>query len=123
MSKALKIGELAERAGVTPRTIRYYEELNIIRPVSHSEKGFRLYSESTLDRLNFIKDLKDLDFCLEEIKNLIFNIDSCATGRELANILMPLLREKHNKAAEKINTYTKIKENMQEYYHALKDSD
>jgi DNA-binding transcriptional MerR regulator len=109
MSKTMKIGELADKAGVTPRTIRYYEELNIIKPVNYSEKGFRLYSDSTLDRLNFIKDLKDLDFTLEEIKNLILDIDSCATGKELASILMPLLREKHDKAAEKINTFSKIK--------------
>lgn len=122
MAENMKIGGLAEKAGVTPRTIRYYEELNIIKPAGYSEKGFRLYSESTLDRLNFIKDLKDLDFTLEEIKKLIGQIDSCSTGKELAGILMPILRETHNKAAVKIETYSKIKENMQEYYHTLKIS-
>ncbi len=120
MSKTMKIGELAEKAGVTPRTIRYYEELNLIKPSKYSEKGFRLYSESTLDRLNFIKDLKDLEFTLDEIKALIFTLDSCKTGKEFASILMPILREKQAKTINKINTYSKIKDDMLEYYNAMK---
>lgn len=66
------IGELAERTGLTQRTLRYYEEIGLLPPTSRLEGGFRLYSEADLRRLEHILELKRLlGFSLLEIKEMV----------------------------------------------------
>ncbi len=67
----MRIGELAEIAGVTPRTIRYYENLGLLRPKEREGKGFRYYSQTELAKLQKIDCLKSLGLSLEEITAVI----------------------------------------------------
>ena len=69
----MQIGDLAAKAGVTPRTIRYYEELGIVEPEERTAGGFRLYSEAQLRRLQIVQSLKELGFELEHIR-VFFNL-------------------------------------------------
>ncbi len=62
------IGEVAERTGLTERTLRYYEEQGLLSPTDVSPGGFRLYSSSDLHRLEVIQVFKDLGFSLSEIR-------------------------------------------------------
>jgi DNA-binding transcriptional MerR regulator len=55
----LRIQEVAEETGLTPRSIRYYEELGLFRPAARSEGDYRLYDASDLVQLRFIKGLRD----------------------------------------------------------------
>lgn len=71
MSDYLQIGEVAKLAAVNIQTVRYYEKRGILRPAKRSQAGFRLYSEETVQTLNFIKHSKDLGFTLEEIRELL----------------------------------------------------
>src|SRR5450759_2608638 len=57
--RLLRIQEVAEETGLTPRSIRYYEELGLLRPAARSEGAYRLYDASDLDQLRFIKGLRD----------------------------------------------------------------
>lgn len=66
-----RIGELAARAGVSERTLRYYEELGLISPSGVSPGGFRLYTETDLRRVLVIKVFKDLGLSLEQIRELL----------------------------------------------------
>lgn len=66
------IGEVAERTGLTQRTIRYYEELGLLSPPSRTQGDFRLFSEGDLARLAEISRLKHLlGFSLAEIKKIV----------------------------------------------------
>jgi DNA-binding transcriptional MerR regulator len=65
------IGAVAERSGFTASALRYYEVIGLVRPVSRTEHGYRLYDESTLRRLEFIAQAKELDCSLEEIADLV----------------------------------------------------
>ncbi len=68
----LQIGEVAERTGVTQRTLRFYEEKGLLKPPSRLEGGFRLYSEVDIQRVEQIKRLqKLLGFTLAEIKEMV----------------------------------------------------
>lgn len=68
----LQIGEVAERTGVTQRTLRFYEEKGLLRPPSRLEGGFRLYSEDDVRRVEQIKRLQTLlGFTLAEIKEMV----------------------------------------------------
>ena len=68
----LQIGEVAERTGVTQRTLRFYEEKGLLKPPTRMEGGFRLYSEDDVRRVEQIKRLqKLLGFTLAEIKEMV----------------------------------------------------
>ena len=53
----LQIGEVADRVGLSLRTVRYYEEQGLLTPASRTSGGFRLYSEAQVDRLALIKQM------------------------------------------------------------------
>ncbi len=68
----LQIGEVAERTGVTQRTLRFYEEKGLLKPPTRMEGGFRLYSEDDVRRVEQIKRLqKLLGLSLAEIKEMV----------------------------------------------------
>lgn len=65
------IGDLAQRLGVTPRTVRYYEDRGLLEPAERSEGGFRLYDDRALLRLDKILTLKNLGLSLEQIHQVL----------------------------------------------------
>jgi len=68
----LQIGEVAERTGVTQRTLRFYEEKGLLRSPTRMEGGFRLYSEDDVRRVKHIRRLQDLlGVTLAEIKEMV----------------------------------------------------
>jgi DNA-binding transcriptional MerR regulator len=67
----MQIGEVAERIGLSLRTIRYYEEVGLAVPSARSEGGFRLYVEADVERLRVIMQMKPLGFSLEEMRELL----------------------------------------------------
>ena len=71
-SRLLRIQEVAADTGLTPRAIRYYEELGLLAPAARSEGAYRLYDTEDLDRLRFIRGLRDdAGFSLAEIRPLL----------------------------------------------------
>ena len=79
----LQIGEVAEQLGLTPRTLRYYEEIGLLEPPSRMEGGFRLYSSSDISRLENIVHLKRLlGFSLREIKQVVEAMESLKLLRQ-----------------------------------------
>lgn len=68
----LRINEVAADTGLTTRTIRYYEEMGLLEPAARSEGDYRLYDESDLERLQFIRGLRDdAGFSLAQIRQLL----------------------------------------------------
>jgi DNA-binding transcriptional MerR regulator len=68
----LRIQQVAADVGLTTRSIRYYEELGLLKPAGRSEGSYRLYDEDDLERLRFIKGLRDdAGFSLAEIGQLL----------------------------------------------------
>ena len=77
----LKVGELAERAGVGVQTLHYYERLRLLPKPDRSAANYRLYPADALRRVQFIKKAQVLGFTLEEIKDILGLREQ---GRELA---------------------------------------
>lgn len=68
----MQIGEVAERTGLTQRTLRYYESIGLLPPASRMEGGFRLYTDDDLHRLEQIMQLKELlGVSLAEIRQIV----------------------------------------------------
>ena len=79
----LRINEVAAETGLTTRTIRYYEELGLLAPAARSEGDYRLYDESDLERIRFIRSLRDdAGFSLAQIGQLIEDDAARARNRE-----------------------------------------
>ena len=77
----LQIGDVADRTGLSLRTIRHYEEVGLLPEPQRSPGGFRLYSEQAVERLLLIKRMKPLDFTLEQMRDLIDIRDELARPR------------------------------------------
>ena len=67
----LHIGEVAERVGLSLRTVRYYEEQGLFEPAGRTEGGFRLYTDREVDRLLLIKQMKPLGFTVQQMRELL----------------------------------------------------
>jgi DNA-binding transcriptional MerR regulator len=71
-ARLLRIQEVADEVGLTARSVRYYEELGLLKPAARSEGDYRLYDETDVERLRFIKGLRDdAGFSLAEIAQLL----------------------------------------------------
>jgi DNA-binding transcriptional MerR regulator len=72
----LQIGEVAERVGLSLRTVRYYEEMELLTPARRTEGGFRLYTEGEVERLDLIRQMKPLGFSVQEMRGLLDAYDT-----------------------------------------------
>lgn len=101
---AMKIGELAQRAGLSHRTIHFYEQKGLIQPSHREGRGYRYYDETTLKRLQKIAALKALGLSLDEIGEVIhlyFEDSSGLRGkREVLRILKNHLGDADRRLAE-----------------------
>lgn len=87
-------GEFAAKAHITKKTIRYYDEHNILKPSYVNDKGARFYTEDDFARLQQILFLKYLGFSLEEIKEItVLNTDNPVVSRSL-HMQMGLIEQK-----------------------------
>jgi MerR family copper efflux transcriptional regulator len=84
MSSTFQIAEVAQRSGFSAATLRYYEDLGLLTPASRNDAGYRLYDETSLERLRFIARAKQLGCSLDEIADLATAWDGgrCATVQE-----------------------------------------
>lgn len=67
----MKIGEVAERSGCHPETVRYYERIGLLPAPPRTAGGYRDYRPADADRLRFISRGRELGFSLEEIRSLL----------------------------------------------------
>ena len=74
----MKVGELAKKAGITTRTLRFYDKEGLLPPSHESEGGYRLYTNKDMARLVQIITMKQLGLTIEEIKKRLVSIDTPA---------------------------------------------
>lgn len=65
------IGELADRLGVNPKTIRYYESIGVLPEPARTESGYRVYGPGDVDRLGFVKTAQRLGLALDEVREIL----------------------------------------------------
>ena len=70
-SETFRIGEVANRSGVSIDTVRYYERRKLLPRPARSGGGFRLFTLETIERVKFIKQAQELGFSLDEINKLL----------------------------------------------------
>lgn len=101
-SGVMHIGEIAERTGLSLRTLRHYDEVGLLPPSGRSDGGFRLYSGDDLDRLMLIRRMKPLGYTLEQMSELLSVIEARAGGRSSQDSEEALQRFRADAAARRV---------------------
>jgi Hg(II)-responsive transcriptional regulator len=83
--KAMKIGEVAKLSGTGIETIRYYEREGLLLEPERRPSGYRQYDEATVERLDYIREAKELGFTLAEIRDLLELSFSAADCEHIRN--------------------------------------
>jgi DNA-binding transcriptional MerR regulator len=81
-------GELAKRCGINPETIRYYERSGILPPAPRSNSGYRLFDDSAVWRISFVKRAQAAGLTLDEIKTLLhIQLDPTSTCGDVRGVV------------------------------------
>jgi DNA-binding transcriptional MerR regulator len=96
--QAMRIGDLAERTGTSAPTIRYYEQIGLLRRAARQEGGQRVYSRDDVEWLTFIRRCRDFDFSIEQVRTLVSILgdpnSSCMAARDMAAEQLTTVRAK-----------------------------
>ena len=106
------IREVAEEFGVTTRTIRYYEELGMLKPL-RSESGQRRYPNAEVTKLKLIMRGKQYGFSLEEIKEMVLLFDTDRSGEKQLERTIEYGRKKMGEVDGKIRELETMKAEME----------
>ncbi|MBW1646418.1 MAG: MerR family transcriptional regulator [Deltaproteobacteria bacterium] len=113
--KTYRIGELGKLLGMSPRTIRYYEEIGLLNTVKRIEGGRRIYTNNDLRRLRFIKKLKLLGLSLNEMAELerIYSIHR--SNKKVLPRVVELLRHHSSEVDKRLLELAKLKDEIESY--------
>ena len=103
MKEYYKIGEISNLYGICTDSLRYYEEIGILKPKRDSN-GYRMYSISDIRTLNILRDLRSLGLSMSEIKNHLANFDLAST--------MALFEKEIHAIDEKMETLQSLKSQL-----------
>jgi DNA-binding transcriptional MerR regulator len=96
--RELKIGELADLTGTSVPTIRYYEQVGLLRRAPRQAGGQRVYSRDDVERLTFIRRCRKFDFSIEQVRALVAIVhdpkSSCMDARDMAAEHLAAVRTK-----------------------------
>ena len=119
-SKYYHIGELASILDLSPRTIRYYEEIGLLNSIKRIEGGKRVYTDKDFQRLKFIQRLKHLGLTLSEMNELEDIYQIHRTNRKVLPRLLELLDNHAGKIDERIHNLNRLKEDILNYQEKIR---
>ncbi len=97
----MNIGEAAKKSGLTVKTVRYYDEINLIKPVKNKVTNYRQYTEAELAKLQFIGKARRFNFSIKECKELLSLYENQnRSSKEVRDITLTKISEIDNKLKE-----------------------
>lgn len=95
---ALKIGQVAKAAGVGVDTVRFYERRGVLPAARRRDYGYREFTEATVERIQFAKNLQNLGFTLDDVVSLLKAVDAgtanCASEKHRFEVVLARVDEK-----------------------------
>lgn len=110
----MRIGEMARRTGVAPSALRYYEDAGLLVPAGRTEAGYRLYGETALGRLAFIRRAQALGLTVRELHDLI-NAPSLTADADRERV-RHLVAHKLDEADRRLQELEELREQLEELY-------
>lgn len=115
----MNIGEASERSGLPSKTIRYYEEIGLIRP-DRSVNGYRDYAASDIHKLRFLQKSRGLGFSVEECRQLLaLYEDKIRASADVKEMTQTKLSE----IDRKIRELTELRRTLEHLVHACHGND
>nr|WP_290668437.1 MerR family transcriptional regulator [Ardenticatena sp.] len=109
----MHIRELAKRTGVSPKTIRYYEEIGVLPAPKRAPNGYRIYDEHDVERLRLVVGARRLNLSLDEIKEIIALRER---GEAPCRVLLDRLKEKADEIADRIRELQHLERELRTLY-------
>jgi DNA-binding transcriptional MerR regulator len=108
MPATMTIGEASRRSGFTIKALRFYERRGIVPPANRGPNGYRVYSETDLNRLSFIRDAKALGLTLGAISEIVRS----SSGSRRRHVLR-VLDDRIAQSTERIVALTRLKNELE----------
>lgn len=105
----MRIGELADRLGINPKTIRYYEGIGLLRDPERTAAGYRVYEEADVERVTFIKTAQRLGITLDEIREILAFRES---GEQPCGFVREVLRREVAEMNQRIADLTTLRDEL-----------
>lgn len=133
--KVFHIDEVASKTGLTKRALRYYEDLGLISPL-RTESGYRLYSETEIEKIIQIKEFREsLGFCLSDVKEfmqleqtlqMIFGhpeveLQSVEQTMDLLQMQIARIEKKEQSLAKVMARYKEASLKLKQHYQSLQE--
>ncbi len=109
----MRIGDLTERAGVTQRTVRYYESIGLLSSGEREGNGHHYYTEETIARLQKIDQLKKIGLSLEEIRDVIDLYFTDTSGVAPKRKVLDILRRHLTETDRKLESLEQFRSDLQ----------
>jgi MerR family mercuric resistance operon transcriptional regulator len=107
--KPLLIGRLAKLAGVKPDTIRFYERSGLLPKPSLTASGYRVYNDSALNQLRFIRKAQSLGFTLDEIRRIM---SLRGQGKETCRCVIAIAEATLSETETKLNELREFRDKL-----------
>lgn len=112
--KSYRVSQVAKLTKVSARTVRFYDEKDLVKPARIDENGYRVYTEKEIEKIKLVSYLKQLSFSLKDIKQL-FQDEKCSASLEL------LINQKLQENEEELTKLEQRKKNLlnfEKYLHS-----
>lgn len=118
MQKSLTIGEVAAEVGLPAKTIRFYEEAGVIKPLAREENSYRRFSDRDIERLRLVKRARDLGLPLDDIKSIVSECiwRGCLEARQYVAARVPEYIEDINTRIYELQKLKKELQSLQKHY-------
>ena len=118
MAAPMKIGEVAQRSGLTVKTIRFYCDEGLIHPISRSEGGYRLFGDEVFAELALIRTLKAMDIPLQDVRQIL---ESRRSGVCTCTTLQDTIRTKAGEIEQKIAALRDLQSELEDLLSRWQD--
>ena len=114
----MKIGEVAQRSGLTVKTIRFYCDEELIHPISRSEGGYRLFGDEVFAELALIRTLKAMDIPLQDVLQIL---ESRRSGVCTCTTLQDTIRTQAGEIVHKIGALRDLQSELEDLLSRWQD--
>jgi DNA-binding transcriptional MerR regulator len=116
---SLRIGEVAERVGVNPKTIRYYEDIGLIPEADRRPSGYRVYGADDVERIAFVKRAQRFGLSLDEIREVLAYREQ---GQAPCEFVLSAVRRHADDVDQRIAELTQLREELGELIDRADDT-
>ena len=120
MGKAYRIGEIADKAGITVDTLRFYEKLGVLPRARRTSSGLRQYGEDVLKQVQFIHDAQAFGLTLNDLRQLVG--DQGRVGRDRCRKVRDLLSARLKDVDAKLAQLRSFRQTLQSHLEACEDA-